>query len=53
MLRLRSTVVMVVVAATLLFGALVAEAGWGWWRNAEVDVDGTQLRTVWRVEGRP
>ena len=53
MLRFRSIVILVVVIATMLFGALVAEAGWGWWWNAQIDVEGADVHTVWTVVDDP
>ena len=39
----------VVVFALLVLGAGIAHAGWYW--NAEIDVEGTILRTAWTVDG--
>ena len=47
MWRLRSLVGLGVIAGVLIFGATVAQ-GWWWW-NSVVDVNGSQLRTVWEI----
>ncbi len=47
MWKLKSLAISVVVVGTLLFGAVVAYAGWGW--NAKVDVEGTKISTGWSV----
>lgn len=49
MSRIRLMVAAGVIAAVLLVGAAVAYAGW-WW-NAQIDVQGTTLRTIWSVTG--
>ena len=46
--RVRTIFVMAVVAAVMLVGAAVAYAG-EWWWNAQIDVEGAELRTVWTV----
>ncbi len=48
MWRMKVSVVSVVVLGALLFGAVVAYAGWGW--NAKVDVGGTTIRTAWTTQ---
>ena len=47
MWRMKTMAVSVVVLGALLFGAVVANAGWGW--NAKVDVEGTTISTSWSV----
>ena len=49
MWRMKVTVVSVVVLGALLFGAVVAYAGWGW--NAKVNIEGQMVSTSWTVEG--
>jgi len=49
MRRLRLMAVLGVVAAVLLLGTTVAQAGWGWWWNASLDVEGTEVHTEWTV----
>lgn len=48
MWRMKVTVVTIVMLGTLMFGAVVAYAGWGW--NAKVDIDGTKISTSWAVD---
>ena len=48
MLRLKVTAVSLVVLGALLFGSVVAYAGWGW--NAKIDVGGTTVRTAWTTQ---
>ncbi|PKB71342.1 MAG: hypothetical protein BZY87_05665 [SAR202 cluster bacterium Io17-Chloro-G6] len=48
MWRMKVTAVSVVVLGALLFGAVVAYAGWGW--NAKVDIEGTKVSTSWSVD---
>ena len=47
MWRMKTMAISVVVPGALLFGAVVANAGWGW--NAKVDVEGTTISTSWTV----
>lgn len=47
MWRMKALVVSVVVLGALLFGAVVAYAGWSW--NAKADVEGTTISTTWSV----
>ena len=47
MWRMKTMAISVVVLGALLFGAAVANAGWGW--NAKVDVEGTTISTSWSV----
>ena len=47
MWRTRSIVVLGVLAGVLIFGAVAAYAGWQW--NAALDVNGSELRTVWEI----
>ena len=49
MLRMRSLVVIAVLMATIIFGSTLASAGWGWWWNAQLDVEGTEVHTEWTV----
>ena len=51
MWRLRSTVILGVLAGVMIFGALTAFGGW-WW-NAKIDVEGVELRTIWEVTDQP
>ena len=48
MWRMKVSVVSVVVLGALLFGAVVAYAGWGW--NAKVSIEGTMVSTSWSVD---
>ena len=47
MLRLKVTAVSLVVLGALLFGSVVAYAGWGW--NAKADIEGTKISMSWAV----
>lgn len=47
MWRMKLLAITVVVLGALLFGAVVAYAGWTW--NAKVDVEGTTISTSWSV----
>ena len=47
MWRMKVTVVTIVVLGALMFGAVVAYAGWGW--NAKVNIEGTKLSLSWAV----
>ncbi len=47
MWRMKTIAISVVVLGALLFGAVVAYAGWSW--NAEVDIEGTTVSTAWSV----
>ncbi len=47
MWRMKTMAISVVVLGALLFGAAVANAGWGW--NAKVDIEGTTISTSWSV----
>ena len=51
MWRLKSLVVLMVVATVLLMGTAVAQAWWGWWWNAEIAVEGVDVRTEWGANG--
>jgi len=44
---MKALAVSVVVLGALLFGAVVAYAGWGW--NAKADIEGTTIGTAWSV----
>ncbi|MDA0264419.1 MAG: hypothetical protein O3A93_09035 [Chloroflexi bacterium] len=46
---MKAIAISVVVLGALLFGAVIAYAGWGW--NAKVDVNGTVVSTAWTVVG--
>lgn len=47
MWRIKALAISVVVLGALLFGAVVAYAGWSW--NAKVDIEGTKISTSWSV----
>ena len=47
MWRTKVTAVSLVVLGALLFGPVVAYAGWGW--NAKVDIGGTKISTFWAL----
>ena len=47
MWRMKILAVTVVVLGALMFGAVVAYAGWSW--NAKVDIGGTKVSTSWAV----
>ncbi len=47
MWRMKTLAISVVVLGTLLFGAMVAYAGWSW--NAKADIEGTTISTEWSV----
>ena len=47
MWRIKTLAISVVVLGALLFGAVVANAGWTW--NAKADVEGTTISTAWSV----
>ena len=47
MWRMKTLAISVVVLGTLLFGAMVAYAGWSW--NAKADIEGTTVSTAWSV----
>ena len=49
MWRIRTPVLLATAIAVLLLGGLVAEGGW-WW-NAQLDVEGVDVRTAWTVSG--
>lgn len=51
MWRFRSTVALGVLAASLIFGVVAVYAGWQW--NAQLDVEGTEVRTAWTVVDDP
>ena len=51
MWKFRSVIVFGVLVAVLVAGASVAYGKW-WW-NAELDVEGTSVKTQWRVVGDP
>ena len=51
MWRIRSLFVFAVLAAVLLVGTVVVQAGWGWWWNAQFDVEGVEVHTAWTVDG--
>lgn len=47
MWRMKVTAVSLVVLGALVFGSVVAYAGWGW--NAKIDIEGTKISTSWSV----
>jgi len=47
---MKALAISVVVLGALLFGAVVANAGWGW--NAKIDVGGTVISTQWEVDAK-
>ncbi len=47
MLRMKLTAVSLVVLGALIFGSVVAYAGWGW--NAKADIEGTKISMSWAV----
>ena len=47
MWRMKALAISVVVLGALLFGAVVAYAGWSW--NAKADIEGTTISTAWSV----
>jgi len=47
MLRMKVTAVSLVVLGALLFGSVVAYAGWGW--NAKANIEGTKISMSWAV----
>ena len=47
MWRMKALAISVVVLGALLFGAVVAYAGWSW--NAKADIEGTAVSTAWSV----
>ena len=47
MWRMKTLAISVIVLGTLLFGAVVAYAGWTW--NAKADIEGTTVSTSWSV----
>lgn len=47
MWRMKALAISVVVLGALLFGAVVAYAGWSW--NAKADIEGTTISTSWSV----
>ena len=49
MWRIRPVTVLGTLMVVLLFGAVVAEGGWYW--NSLIDVEGTNVSTVWSVVG--
>ena len=51
MWRFRSMAVFGVLVGALIFGAAVAYGSW-WW-NAQIDVEGVDVRTVWSVTDDP
>jgi hypothetical protein len=49
MWRMKVTAVSLIVLGALIFGSVVAYAGWGW--NAKVNIEGTMVSTSWTVDG--
>ena len=50
MWKFKLLLVPTIVLGTLLFGVVSAHA-WGWWWNAELEVGGEEVHTVWAVDG--
>ena len=50
MWRIRSLFVLAVLAVVVLVGTVVVQADWGWWWNAQLDVEGVEVHTAWTVE---
>lgn len=48
MRRVKNIFVLAIVIVVLLLGTVVAEGGW-WW-NSTIDVEGTEIHTVWQVD---
>ena len=49
---MRRTTLLAALVAILIVMALgtgAAQAGWGWYWNAEINLEGTSLRTAWTV----
>ena len=53
MWRLRSIVSLGAFVAVLVLGTAVAFGSHNWWWNAQIDVEGTDVRTVWSVHDDP
>ena len=51
MRRMRLLAAMVAVLTVMAFGAGAAHAYWGWYWNAEIDLEGTVVHTQWSVDG--
>ncbi len=51
MWRLRSVVALAVLVGMMIFGLAVAYGGWSW--NAQLDVEGVDVRTQWTVVDDP
>lgn len=49
MWRFKALALTAVVLVTILVGTVVVYAGWDW--NAQIDVEGTDVRTQWTVNG--
>lgn len=50
MRRMKLLAALFAIVAVMAFGAGAAQA-WGWYWNAEIDLEGTSLRTAWTVAG--
>ncbi|MCH7779294.1 MAG: hypothetical protein IH848_00480 [Acidobacteria bacterium] len=48
MLKFKVLLGSMVILGTLLFGVVTAHA-WGWYWNAELDIDGNEVHTAWGV----
>ena len=48
MWRMKVSAISLVVLGALIFGSVVAYAGWSW--NAKVDIGGTKISTSWTVD---
>jgi len=51
MRRIKLLAALFPIVAVLGIGSGAAQAYWGWYWNAEIDVEGTSLRTAWSVVG--
>jgi len=51
MRRMKLLAALFAIVAVMGIGAGAAQAYWGWYWNAEIDVEGTSLRTAWTVVG--
>ena len=51
MRRMKLLAAMVAVLTVMAFGAGAAHAYWGWYWNAEINVEGTVVHTQWSVDG--
>lgn len=49
MKRVKFLTALAVLVVFMVFGAAAVFAGWGWWWNASIDLEGVDLRTAWTV----